>query len=201
MVTMTGATAEGNTATPLGFFGPRDIAISTIGNVYIADTGNRRIVVTDSEGNYLYQWGVQGSAPGQFNEPSGVAIDGRDTLYVADVWNGRVQAFETDATGTTSTVPSATWGVPGWEANTYDDPSIAATTDGQVYVSVPARQHVLATSSSGQPILRWGGSGEDAAALVAPSGMTVGPDGIVYVVDRSATRVRGFSLPDVLPVE
>ncbi|NJL32974.1 MAG: hypothetical protein HC893_02885 [Chloroflexaceae bacterium] len=29
MVTMTGATAEGNTATPLGFFGPRDIAIST----------------------------------------------------------------------------------------------------------------------------------------------------------------------------
>ncbi len=201
LATITDGTSEGNAANPLGFFGPRGVAISSDGNVYVADTGNKRIVVTDDEGEFLFQWGASGSAPGLFNEPTGVAIDGLDRVYVADTWNGRVQVFETGRDGLTSELPLTTWDIPGWEANTYDDPSIAVRPDGEVFVSVPARQHVLATTSTGDPILRWGGAGDDAAALASPSGMAVAPDGTVYVVDRNAGRVRGFLLPDVLPIQ
>ncbi len=39
-----------------------------------------------------------GDAPGQFNEPSSIAIDPRDILYVADHGNSRVQRFGADGT-------------------------------------------------------------------------------------------------------
>ena len=69
----TDGTEAGNAAAPLGFYGPRAIAVDERGNVYIADTGNKRIVVTDSEGKFLYQWGHAGNEPGAFNEPIGIA--------------------------------------------------------------------------------------------------------------------------------
>ncbi|NJL04925.1 MAG: TIGR03663 family protein [Chloroflexaceae bacterium] len=201
LATITDGTLEGNAANPLGFFGPRGLAVSSNGNIYIADTGNKRIIVTDANGTFLYQWGAQGSEPGRFNEPTGVAIDSLDRVYVADTWNGRVQVFETGADGRTSELPLATWSITGWNANTYDDPSIAVRPNGEVFVSVPARQHVLATTETGTPILRWGGAGNDQAALTSPSGLAVAPDGTVFVVDRNAGRVRGFVLPELVPVQ
>lgn len=207
MATMTGATEEGNAANPLGFFGPRGIAVDELGQVYISDTGNRRIVVTSDTGDYLYQWGAEGSAPGLFNEPTSLAFDAAGRLYVADTWNGRVQVFERDADGQIPGAPLTTWSVPGWNPNTYDDPALAVDPTGQVYVSVPARRQVLALSSEGSIILRWGGAGQDLTTLNWPSSIAVGAAADpndprpVYVADREVGRVLRFSLPRVLPTE
>jgi uncharacterized protein (TIGR03663 family) len=195
--TITGSTLAANEADPLGFFGPRSIAIDDAGNVYIADTGNRRIVVTDSDGEYLYQLGYEGSELGAFNEPASIAIDGQGNLYVADVWNSRVQVFQRQADGQMSPIPVATWRVSGWRPNTYDDPAIAASLDGQVYVSVPSQNLVLAANLRGDIGLRWGGDGQDRASLNSPSGMAVGPEGDVYVVNRDSSRVLRFTLPEI----
>jgi uncharacterized protein (TIGR03663 family) len=195
--TITDGTAAGNAAAPLGFFGPRGMAIDAQGNVYIADTGNKRIVVTDGEGNFLYQFGYAGNEPGAFNEPTGVAIDAQGNLYVADTWNGRVQIFAPQGDGQVSPVPIANWRVRGWQPDTYDDPSIGVAPSGQVYVSIPSRNEVLAANLRGETLLRWGGAGDDPAALNSPSGIAVGPDGGVYVVDRQSNRVLRFDLPAV----
>jgi uncharacterized protein (TIGR03663 family) len=196
--TITDGTEAGNAAAPLGFFGPRGIAVDAQGNVYIADTGNKRIVVTDSDGNFLYQWGYAGSEPGAFNEPTGVAVDGQGNVYVADTWNGRVQVFAPDGSGRVGALPIVTWPVSGWSPDTYDDPSITAGVAGQVFVSVPARQHVLEANLRGDVLLRWGG-GTDSAAMSSPSGMAVAPDGSVWVVDRATNRVLRFDLPRLQP--
>ena len=70
------------------------------GSVYIADGyGNHRIVVFDSQGQYLRQWGSAGSGPGQFVEGGGghphCVIIGNDGLvYVCDRGNNRIQVFD-----------------------------------------------------------------------------------------------------------
>lgn len=198
--TATDRSEAGNKAEKLGLFGPRGIAVDKDGSVYIADTGNRRIVVTDNQGNFRYQFGYEGTGDGQFTEPIGVAVDDAGNLYVADTWNGRVQmfakAFETQNVGP---LPSAHWTVAGWEPNTYDDPYIAVGTGGKVYLTVPGSNQAVYTSASGDTLLRWGGKGTDFASMTLPSGIAVGPDRNVYIVDRGNGRVLRYHLPEIAP--
>lgn len=71
-----------------------EVAVDRNDNVYVADGGNNRIQVFDSEGNYLTQWGgAKGSEPGQLNSPAGIAFDSADNIYVADWYNHRIQKF------------------------------------------------------------------------------------------------------------
>ncbi|WP_129670388.1 flippase activity-associated protein Agl23 [Candidatus Chloroploca sp. Khr17] len=195
--TITDGDPARNEANPLGFFGPRGIAVDNEGRVYLADTGNRRIVVTDDTGTFLYQFGGAGSELGQFNEPTGVAVDARGNVFVADIWNGRVQVFTPDGSGRVSSIPLVTWRISGWNENTYDDPSIAVSAESTVFVSVPTSNQVLAFNLRGDPLLRWGGPGEDLASLNGPSGMAVDADGGVWVTDRLSGRVLYFVLPAI----
>jgi uncharacterized protein (TIGR03663 family) len=192
---MTDGTTAGNEAAPLGFYGPRGIAVDGQGTVFVADTGNKRIVATDGEGKFLYQWGHGGNEPGAFNEPIGIAVDGAGNVYVADTWNGRVQIFGRGQDGKINPIPQSTWRVQGWQPNTYDDPYIAVSKDGLVYASIPGRNQMLYATSAGEPLLRWGGKGTDFASLTLPSGATVADDGTLYVVDRGNNRVMHFKLP------
>lgn len=47
--------------------------------------------VFDSEGDYLYSFGSNGEGNGQFNAPTGVAVDRNDNILVADWGNSRIQ--------------------------------------------------------------------------------------------------------------
>jgi hypothetical protein len=90
---------------------PADIAVDPQnGDVYIADGyGNHRIVVFNSKGQYLRQWGSSGASPGQFSpigggHPHCVLIGPDDLIYTCDRGNDRIQVF--DKTGNlTSIIP------------------------------------------------------------------------------------------------
>jgi 6-bladed beta-propeller len=77
-----------------GFRGASDIAFGPGGQLFIADGyGNARVLVYDSSGKRVRQWGSAGTGPGQFNLPHGIALkDG--IVYVADRQNGRIQRFD-----------------------------------------------------------------------------------------------------------
>ena len=70
------------------------------GSVYVADGyGNHRVVVFDSSGQYLRQWGSAGSGPGQFVATGGghphCVVLGNDTLvYACDRGQNRIQVFD-----------------------------------------------------------------------------------------------------------
>ena len=71
---------------------PRDGAVYGKGRIWIADCGNSRLRSFDQDGGYLGGWGGRGNGNYGLRELCGVAIRG-DEIYVADTWNGRVQAF------------------------------------------------------------------------------------------------------------
>jgi serine/threonine-protein kinase len=72
---------------------PNGIALDEQGDIYVADTGNNRIVVLSPSGEWLFAVGTRGSHPGQFNAPTGIAVDGHGNVYVADTNNNWVQKF------------------------------------------------------------------------------------------------------------
>ncbi len=78
---------------------PRSIAANERGEVFVADTGNNRIVKLFNPGHdliYQKSIGQKGSAESQFNEPHGVALDSQGKLYVTDSGNHRIQVFSSD---------------------------------------------------------------------------------------------------------
>jgi DNA-binding beta-propeller fold protein YncE len=59
----------------------------------VCEFGNSRVQIFDSGGGSLEILGGAGAAPGQFNNPWGLALDSKGNLYVADSRNHRVQKF------------------------------------------------------------------------------------------------------------
>ncbi len=77
---------------------PADVAISPVSNeIYVLDSGNDRVEYFSGSplhfGEYLGQFGVAGSNPGQLKEPKGIAVDSHGDVWVTDTGNGRVQVF------------------------------------------------------------------------------------------------------------
>jgi streptogramin lyase len=62
---------------PGEFDTPHALAMDSRGRLFVADRGNNRIQIFDQEGSFLEEWK-------QFGRPSGIFIDRRDVLYVAD---------------------------------------------------------------------------------------------------------------------
>ena len=67
--------------------------ISTDQYLWIADGGTNRIEKYDLSGHYQYGWGAPGGLVGQFNGPHSITVDQEGNLYLAEVFNGRVQKF------------------------------------------------------------------------------------------------------------
>ncbi|XP_070540925.1 uncharacterized protein [Ptychodera flava] len=61
--------------------------------VIVSDLGNNAVYITTLEGKLLRKFGQKGMGPGQFNEPSGVTVDSKGNILVADSKNDRIQAF------------------------------------------------------------------------------------------------------------
>jgi DNA-binding beta-propeller fold protein YncE len=56
---------------------PHAIAMDSQGRLFVGDRQNNRIQIFDQDGKFLDQWT-------QFSRPSGIFIDGKDNIYVAD---------------------------------------------------------------------------------------------------------------------
>ena len=73
---------------------PQDVAFLPDGRVLVADGyENSRVVVLDSEGKYIEEFGEPGDGPGQFDVVHGLAVAPGGRILVADRDNRRIQVF------------------------------------------------------------------------------------------------------------
>ena len=78
----------------LHFNQPTDVAWDRDGSIYVIDGyGNLRVLKFDKYGRPLFGWGMKGTAPGQFDTPHTIVVDG-DLVYVGDRENARIQIFD-----------------------------------------------------------------------------------------------------------
>ena len=65
----------------------------TEGPEHMGESGVHRVARYSANGARLTGWGALGEAPGEFDEPLGIAVTDRGDIYVADEGNQRVQRF------------------------------------------------------------------------------------------------------------
>ncbi|PKO21674.1 MAG: hypothetical protein CVU38_13395 [Chloroflexi bacterium HGW-Chloroflexi-1] len=179
----------GELGAPSVFYGPRSLVVGQDGNIYVMDTGNKRVQLFAPDGQFVAQYGGGGVIEGRLDEPVGLAQDSAGNWYVADTWNRRIQKFDRNFVYLTQ------WSIDGWASQSVvNKPALAV--DGArniVYAVDPENYRVLAFNTDGNFRATFGLYGNDAQSFTLPTGIAVGLDGRIYVADGDSHRIMVFS--------
>lgn len=73
---------------------PKGVSVDGDGNIYVIESYYDSLLVYSPRGDFLLPIGGTGTATGRFYLPSGVWVDARNRVHVADMFNGRVVLFQ-----------------------------------------------------------------------------------------------------------
>lgn len=174
----------------LGLGNPKGLDVSYDGTLFIADTGNNRILHISKDGAVLGEWGEEGSGPGQFNQPWDIAVDLDGSVFVADTWNHRIQKFTQNGEFITSwgfygqaESPDAFWGPRG----------VTIDNLGNLLITDTGNKRVVIFSPSGEFIDEFGTTGFQLGEFDEPVGIESSPvNNLLFVADTWNQRVQSF---------
>lgn len=182
-------------AAPAGLDSPRGLAEAPDGDLYVADLGHSRVAVFGPDGAFKFAFGTKGPAggadkPGEFNEPSGVAVGPDGLVYVADAWNGRVQRFSPKGK------PLGEYG--GSRYSFYSPRCVAVDAQGNLYVGDTGNSAVKVIDPTGRLLKSLGGVGGGSGGFSREVfGIAVDAKGEIFVADHGNHRIHKFGpLPD-----
>lgn len=131
--------------------------------------------------------GGKGTGKGEFDLPTGIAVDGNGNVLVADTNNGRIEKFS--PTGSFLSI----MGNKGTGQGQLGSPNgIAVDHTGNIYVADAGNHRVQKLAPDGTLLAEW--KGPD-AGFYGPRRIAIGPDDAIYVVDQGHTRIVKFN-PD-----
>jgi len=157
---------------------PSGISVDLNGNVYVADTGNKRVQSFNSAGTYLNQWNRNTFAA--FVSPVGVVVDptGR-FVYVLDGGIHTVSKFDTSGN-----FLNVFWGTGGTTSS-----SINCDGLGNIYVTNFSSPRFYVYDPNGNLLNTVGNS----SVFTGPQAIAVDGLGHVYVADATGGRVVKFT--------
>lgn len=110
---------------------PKDLFIDSRDNIYVADTGNNRIVEFDPSGKFKRVIASEGNP---FNKPEGVFVTAAQDIYVADTGNKRVVRLDKDGKFVTDFKKPDSPYIP--ESFKYDPTRLVVDKRGFLYIAV-----------------------------------------------------------------
>lgn len=208
-----GFSGDNGPATKAQLDGPANVAVDGQGNLYIADTGNRRVrrvgpdgIITTvlGGGTDFADEGIVGTKV-ELDVFSDIAVDANGSLYVADTTHHRIRKLKSD--GTVATVAGAGVkgfsgdGTPATQAKLYYPSSLEVDGKGNLYIFDTYNLRIRKVDSSGT-ITTIAGKGDfpegdepngdggpaTQAYLYSPYGMVADGAGNLYLTDYSAIR-------------
>jgi DNA-binding beta-propeller fold protein YncE len=125
--------------------------------------------------------GGKGAGRGQFDSPTGIAVDGSGNVLVADTNNARIEKFS--ATGALLGI----FGTKGTGTGQVRSPNgIAVDRMGNVYVADGSNHRVQKLAADGTFVAEWKGP---EPGFYGPRRVAIGPDESIYVVDQGHDRI------------
>jgi DNA-binding beta-propeller fold protein YncE len=168
---------------PGEFSEPRDVAVDAKGRLYVADAGNRRVQVFDSEGQFIATW--EGGEE-EFVEPLALVVDSGGDIYVLDSEPGWIYRFAADGT------PLGRFAGP--EARFFHPRGLAIDEADRLYVADTGGCRVVVYNVAGERLAQLGRAGGGSGELLEPTDVAPDGRGGLYVVDTSNQRVQYLDL-------
>ena len=151
---------------------PAGVAVDGDGMVYVADTGNHRVVVLDEEGAFADAWGEAGDGPGQFGEPFDLAITPDETIAVLDAATGVISLWS----------DGEFLGEIGRDLALYHPRGLDIAPDGDFYIADTGGGRVVQADVEGVFLAAFAGPRDGGQ----PTDVVLGPDGFIYAADPAA---------------
>jgi len=207
-----GFSGDGGPATGASLSGAYGVAVDAAGNLYIADSNNKRIrkvspsgIISTVAGNGAWVFSGDGgpATSASLYRPSGVAVDAAGNLYIADGGNYRIRKVSpvgiiTTVAGNGSegfsgdggSATAASLGKPyGVAVDAAGNIYVADTNNGRIRKVSPAG---IITTVAGNGALGFSGDGGPATAawLGLPEAVAVDAAGNLYIADTYNYRIR-----------
>ncbi len=166
---------------------PAGVAVDARGRIYVADSGNSRIVrMDDMSGAGWAAFGSPGSGASQFNSPLGIAVDAGGHIFVADLNNSRIVRID-DMTGTGWT----SFGSPGAGNNRFVNPAaVAVDAGGHIYVADSGNSRIVRMDDmNGAGWTAFGTRGSGAGGFNGSQGIVVDAGGHIFIADYGSSRI------------
>lgn len=161
---------------------PESTALDDEGNIYVADTGKHRIVMFNSDGDFVRVFGNEKT----IRHPLGVAVSKDKKIYVTSLNDQKLAILDKDG----SVVNKITY------KEKSDTPIRVTIYNNKLYIAAISR--IIVADMKGNTLKKWGVEGVDYGALRYPNGIVIGKVGNldkgIIVTDTNNVRLQVFSL-------
>jgi uncharacterized protein (TIGR03437 family) len=213
-----GYTGDGAAATSAELSNPEGVAVDSAGNLYIADTSNNVVrkvstsgTISTIAGNFTNGAGYSGdgaaATAAMMFHPSGIVVDSKGRVFVADTSNNIVRVITTDGNINTLAgnfgggVGFTGDGGPATSARLNNPEGLALDSAGNLYITdgnnnrvrkVSAADGTIVTVAGSSTLGGFAGDGGLAtkARLNTPKGITIDSVGNLYIADSYNGRIR-----------
>ena len=176
-----------------GFMNPVDVRLDSTGLLFVlsrSNAGNKdvRVSVQTLESEYLYEFGRWGTGPGQTTQPTAIAFDSNDRLYVSDEFMHNVTVFDREGKFIDR------WGEYGTGPGQFDRPSgLAVDSEGNIHVVDHLNARVQKLAPDGSYISSFGAFGTAPGQFNFPWGITIDSEDGIWIADWRNDRVQRFT--------
>ena len=210
-----GYSGDGGPATNADLNDPYEVRFDTDGNMYFVEMLNaivRRVDAATGQISTIAGTGERGfSGDGgpalraMFNRPHSIALDGKGSLYIADIGNHRIRRVDlatgivTTFAGTGEREPTPD-GAPVVGTPLNGPRALAFAPGGDMYIALREGNAVYRLDMRAKRLHHVAGTGEKgytgdggpakSATLAGPKGIEVGPDTAVYLADTENHAIR-----------
>ena len=194
------APSPGTQATSIRLSLPNSVAIDSGGNLYFSDATANRIRRVSPDGTITTIAGADGpglqgddgpASRATLNNPTGIAIDSENTLYIADTGNNRIRKItqtgqiSTIAGGGDNTADEGT----GLTVKLIQPTAVATDRNGNIYIAETGGNRIRLLTRAGTLTTLAGAQSN----LNQPRGLRVTENGDVIFADSGSNTVRRLS--------